>query len=447
MISNELTIVIIFFFLLLVYSAIVETMILIRLIIDKKNKKMSKELKNEEQFVQMGTSDNLDASPSADNIPQDSISNEPLRFEINIPKSVDNGEDAPPLIKDLKSSTTEDLQESSSVLLGVFDGMGGAGSKKITIDEKGTQKTNAYIGSRTARQLIDEFFNNPRSSSDNIEQQLKEFIQNGLKEKSDYLEKNYPQPASKLVSSLHKKLPTTMALAWYHFTDNSNSIQLTTLWAGDSRCYALSPQKGLLQLTMDDNGIEDALVALRESPQMTNNISASQDFRINRRDYVINIPTAIFTASDGVFDYLYTPILLEYNILNTLMLSNSVSEWGDRLRAILDEWKQDDVSMALDLPGFKNFKEVKDLFSSRYEWLKSNYEMITKKAEECSVILLKVKALNEQIAVANKAIQDLHLDQLIGELKEESDSTWQGYKSSYEEMLNCQQKEKNLLPE
>ena len=147
----------------------------------------------------------------------------------------------------------------------------------------------------------------------------------------------------------------------------------------------------------------------------------------------------IFTASDGVFDYLYTPILLEYNILNTLMLSNSVSEWGDRLRAILDEWKQDDVSMALDLPGFKNFEEVKDAFSSRYKWLKSNYEAMTQKAEECSTILLKVKALNEQIAMANKAIQDLNLDQLIGELKEESDSTWQGYKSSYEEMLNCQQ--------
>ena len=423
-------------FLLLVYSTILVTIIYIRLI---KDKKMVEEQVNDEQTVQEETKIVSDSAQLIENEQQNNLNNEPLRFIIDIPKSVDNGEDAPPLIKDLKSSTTEDLQESSSVLLGVFDGMGGAGSKKITIDDKGTQKTNAYIGSRTTRQLIDDFFNNLRSSGDNIEQQLKEYIQNGLKEKSNYLEKTYPQPASKLVSSLHKKLPTTLALAWYHFADKSNTIQLTTLWAGDSRCYALSPQKGLLQLTMDDNGIEDALVALRESPQMTNNISASQDFRINRRDYVINIPTMIFTASDGVFDYLYTPILLEYNILNTLMLSNSVSEWGDRLRAILDEWKQDDVSMALDLPGFKNFEEVKDAFSSRYKWLKSNYEAMTQKAEECSTILLKVKALNEQIAMANKAIQDLNLDQLIGELKEESDSTWQGYKSSYEEMLNCQQ--------
>lgn len=423
-------------FLLLVYSTILVTIIYIRLI---KDKKMVEEQVNDEQTVQEETKIVSDSAQLIENEQQNNLNNEPLRFIIDIPKSVDNGEDAPPLIKDLKPSTTEDLQESSSVLLGVFDGMGGAGSKKITIDDKGTQKTNAYIGSRTTRQLIDDFFNNLRSSGDNIEQQLKEYIQNGLKEKSNYLEKAYPQPASKLVSSLHKKLPTTMALAWYHFADKSKTIQLTTLWAGDSRCYALSPQKGLLQLTMDDNGIEDALVALRESPQMTNNISASQDFRINRRDYVINIPTMIFTASDGVFDYLYTPILLEYNILNTLMLSNSVSEWGDRLRAILDEWKQDDVSMALDLPGFKNFEEVKDAFSCRYKWLKSNYEAMTQKAEECSTILLKVKALNEQIAMANKAIQDLNLDQLIGELKEESDSTWQGYKSSYEEMLNCQQ--------
>ena len=188
-----------------------------------------------------------------------------------------------------------------------------------------------------------------------------------------------------------------MALLWYRYTPGHDLLQLTTLWAGDSRCYALSPQKGLLQLTKDDNGTDDAMLALMQSPQMTNSISASHEFKINRRDYEMGMPCMLFAASDGVFDYLPSPLLVEYNILNTLQLSSSVAEWRNRLQVILDVWKQDDVSMALDLPGFKDFDEVKRAFSPRYELLKTNYKDVVEKADECTQVLLQKKKMQEEI--------------------------------------------------
>ena len=67
------------------------------------------------------------------------------------------------------------------------------------------------------------------------------------------------------------------------------------------------------------------------------------------------------------------------------------------MQVILDVWKQDDVSMALDLPGFKDFDEVKRAFSPRYELLKTNYKDVVEKADECTQVLLQKKKMQEEI--------------------------------------------------
>lgn len=509
---------------LLIYSAIVGTVLLKQF---KTNKKMEEQKeKNEEQNLPVEPTGTTDVSQPAGDDQKNGMVDEPLHFVIEIPKKVDNGEDAPPLLMDLESSP-----ETTSVLLGVFDGMGGAGSQKITFPD-GTEKTNAYVGSRTTRQLVKQFFGSLKVTDDTVvEQELKVCVQNGLKEKNKELEKSGCLRPSKIVSSLHKKLPTTMALLWYRYTIGHDTLQLTTLWAGDSRCYALLPQKGLLQLTKDDNGAEDAMQALRIAPQMTNSISASHDFIVNRRDYEMEMPCMLFTASDGVFDYFPSPILVEYNILNTMQLSSSVTEWKNRLQMILDVWKQDDVSMALDLPGFKDFDVVKKAFLSRHEMLKSEYKDMTEKADECTQVLLKKKKMKEKIAnytqqkqtievsiqtiesdlgaLAQKmgeiqrlindykeqieqlkakiqseesntlvyekemeeklsakdakegekapceeklaeierSIRELNYDTLLNELRQKAVQTWNGFKASYEEMLNRMQNDEQSISE
>lgn len=376
---------------LLIYSAIVGTILLKKL---KTNKKMEEQKeKNEGKSLLVEPAGTTDVSQHVGDDRQNDSVDEPLRFVIEIPKKVDNGEDAPPLLMDLEGS-----EYTASVLLGVFDGMGGAGSEKIIFPD-GTEKTNAYVGSRTTRQLVKQFFGiQGATDAADVENELKICIKNGLEGKNKELEDSGCSRPSKIVSTLHKKLPTTMALSWYHYTPSHDRLQLTTLWAGDSRCYALSPKKGLLQLTKDDNNSKDALDALIQAPQMTNCISASQDFTVNRRDFEMEMPCMLFAASDGVFDYFPSPLLVEYNILNTLQLSSSVTEWRDRLEMILDAWKQDDVSMALDLPGFQDFDEVKKNFLPRYEMLRSEYKDVIEKGDECTQVLLKKKKMKEDIA-------------------------------------------------
>ena len=427
---------------LLIYMAIVETIWLKQFITVTKME--NKVLPNESECV---------APQHIGECQQQESALEPLRLVIEIPKMADHGEDAPPLLMDL-NVLAEDPDQAKSVLLGVFDGMGGAGSELVTLDN-GTQRTNAYVGSRTTRQLVEQFFSALETPCDDVAQQLKTWLQNGLRKKNLELEANGSSTKTRLTSTMHKKLPTTMALLWYR-TGDEDRLQVTTLWAGDSRCYALSPQNGLLQLTKDDNGADNALLALAQAPPMNNSISASADFTINRKDYELERSSILFTASDGVFDYFPSPIVVEYMIVKTLQESNDMADWKCQLQAVLDTWKQDDVSMAMALPGFKNFNEAKEAFACRYEWLKMNFGTMIEKAEECTSILKKEKALNakidelcsckenemkqwdKKIAEVEQSIRELKGGVVLGELRKESVRTWKDYQSSYESMIHEQ---------
>lgn len=380
-----------------VYSAIMITILLKK---SNTNNKMIEEQKQEDQIIPTEVENTPEVAQPVDEDAQAPVSDEPLRFVIDIPKSVDNGEDAPPLVMDLNRSL-EGSPETTSVLLGVFDGMGGAGSQKVTLAD-GTQKTNAYVASRATRRLVEQFFSTWNISGDDLEQALKICIQNGLKEKDKELQAYAPTQPSRFISTLHKKLPTTMSLAWFQNMADNGKIKLIALWAGDSRSYVLMPQKGLLQLTQDDNGVTDALEALRQAPKMNNTISASQDFAIRRKDYELDKPCMVFTASDGVFDYFPSPLLLEYYILNSLEESICIAEWRDHLREILYLWKHDDVSMALDLVGFNDFNEVKKAYLNRLEYLKATYGNILAMSDRYAQVLDEEKRLNGLIAEYNR---------------------------------------------
>lgn len=475
-------------FVLLIYLVIVETIWLKQLITEK-----SMNTKN------VSVEPKCDKPQSVCDNQQNDTDYEPLRFVIEIPKKAGKGEDAPPLLMDLNLSE-EYPASTKSELLGVFDGMGGAGSESVLLED-GTQRTNAYVGSRTTRQLVERFFCTLKTTGGDIAQQLKTWIQYGLRKRSAELEANGVTTKPRLKSTMHKKLPTTMALSLYRYPEDDDKVHVTTLWAGDSRCFALSPQKGLLQLTKDDNGIEDPLLALSQAPPMHNSISASAEFKINRMDYEMELPLMLFVASDGMFDYFPSPILIEYFILETLQGSSDVVEWKNRLQGVFDIWKQDDVSMAMTLPGFKSFNEAKNVFGGRYEWLKSNYGDLIEKAKQCTRVLKREKELyaqiaeynankegidhtigtieselelllrkmeelhklidgyrgrivdkkferaskesekgpwDEKIAAARQSIQELKRGDLLDELWKEAVRTWEGYQASYKEMLNRQ---------
>ena len=168
-----------------------------------------------------------------------------LSFSIYIEKIKDKGEDSKPLF----------LLGDSSILLGVFDGLGGAGSiKKYQIQNNNEYNTGAYIASRVACNFSKEFFTENNflrylhtfigikkvknsyfnfSKNDDdikiIENQIKKFLNSFKKSLLEELvkkEKLYGN--NKIVSKIKSKsiniLPTTMSLMYSTKIQNKNYI-------------------------------------------------------------------------------------------------------------------------------------------------------------------------------------------------------------------------------
>jgi len=238
------------------------------------------------------------------------------------------GEDAEPLVlPDKFGEGGESLAED--ILIGVFDGMAGAGCIKIE-NKDGTQMTNAYKASRLVREGVKAFYEDHkediRSVFDNrnkLDAVIEALVKKLLNDLGQYADENKLSSAVKVKSTLIKLLPTTMAVAVVK--DKGDSIDILCLWAGDSRCYIMSPLDGLQQLTKDDLKISnDALQNTISDSPMSNyiHLPLSGDhekprFKINGKIYRdIKKPRIVFVATDGCFGYVKTPMAFEELILN-----------------------------------------------------------------------------------------------------------------------------------
>jgi serine/threonine protein phosphatase PrpC len=115
------------------------------------------------------------------------------------------GEDAEPILHLI----TE--QNSETGLLGVCDGLGGAGGTKYT-QEDGTVYTGAYIASRRVREIVKQHFdtlleNNPPLTEKVPCNTLKRALVTGLQETFEKLD----APPSRIKSTMIQRLPTTTA--------------------------------------------------------------------------------------------------------------------------------------------------------------------------------------------------------------------------------------------
>ncbi|GHU57072.1 hypothetical protein FACS189411_09550 [Bacteroidia bacterium] len=285
-------------------------------------------------------------------------------FIIDIPKEK-SAEDAPPLF--IVSS------DKQRWVIGVFDGMGGSGSSRYKENEE--IRTGAYIASREVKNAVELFFNS-RFGTGNFSfvqsdvESLKEKIMEKLKEKLD--KQQYEK--SSIRSSLVRTFPTTVAVA---LISVSNAIvKIKTLWAGDSRVYCLSAEKGLVQLTKDDLKVEnDPFQNIKNDSPLSNMVNLDSDFSINFKEIEENTPAVFFAATDGCFQFFSTPMHFENMLLQTMQNANSMSEWEQKISEILKNISGDDCSISLlcltdSNTDFVNFKE---LFRTRNESLYLDY--------------------------------------------------------------------------
>ena len=257
-----------------------------------------------------------------------------LPLNIWLEKRPGHGEDANPLKLDY---------EKFGTVLAVFDGLGGAGAAKI--EQPGEEATSeARLAARYLREKTKEYFDDLQSRNDlnHIETNLAEFLRNSLKSYNSTL----PRVKSKLKSLLLKQLPSTGCIL-IHNKAVAESV-LIALWAGDSRAYRVRTDGALECLTPDHvkhrshQSKQDYFFSNGDAA-MTNNISASHDFKIHRTDsqFFAKDTIVAFVCSDGAFSAFKDHLLFEQAVLKTLIGKMTSEEFVQ----YIDEHRSDDVSL------------------------------------------------------------------------------------------------------
>ncbi|HYN30975.1 MAG TPA: protein phosphatase 2C domain-containing protein [Dermatophilaceae bacterium] len=326
-----------------------------------------------------------------------------LSFGFNLPKIPDQGEDADPIVRD-----GPDLG-----LVGVFDGMGGAGG---TVYETPLgPRTGAYLASRIAREVVEERMLALLDPDWNLDgpaaaRELQRAVRQALREALTDLN----APKSGLRSRLLRALPTTMALmALQRREPQAGRWAGHLLWAGDSRVYVFDPTHGARQLTVDDiRDAGDAMTNLAQDSVVSNAMSADTDFVVNHRRVELTAPFLAVAATDGCFGYLRSPMHFEHLLLSTLRDSAGTEGWSRALQAEITAVAGDDAAMAVLGVG-AGHEQFRRLFARRT-------------AEVERRCIAPMDELDQDIRRAEQAAADLHRRKAALQA-----SLWGSYKPEY----------------
>jgi len=335
-------------------------------------------------------------------------------FSISVGKNPDENEDANPVC----------LIQVNRGLIGVFDGMGGAGST-IYRNKEGQSHTGAYFASHIVKELIERHFKEFPSRWENLSNtdfldELKQYLAQHLRKKLLEFEKN----PSRIRSSLTKQLPTTLASIYFIW---NSECKMDVVWAGDSRAYLLDSD-GLHQVSIDDvKATSNDFSDMGQDVPLSNCVSADNDFELRHRTITIPLPLILFVATDGCFGYVRTPAHFEYIIINTLFESKNFQEWGEKIEKELKLIAGDDFSMSLVCLGWENFTSVKEYFQSR---------MI-----EIKKIIMPVDAIIVEIQRVNSIIKHHKVQEGILDIQKKNvlDQFWDSYKLTYKKFLSGDQ--------
>jgi serine/threonine protein phosphatase PrpC len=329
-----------------------------------------------------------------------------ISFAFNLGKIPDQGEDSDPILRD-----GPDLG-----LLGVFDGMGGAGGTVYETPEG--RRTGAYLASRIARDVVEQrmldllepdWHLNGKAAARNLQHAVQQALKQRLQELN-------PAPSS-LRSRLIRALPTTMALvALQRSQAGGPTWAAHVFWAGDSRAYVFEAG-GARQLSTDDlRDPGDALANLRRDSVVSNALSADTEFHINYRRVELRSPFLVVCATDGCFGYVRTPMHFEYLVLSHLMDARNTEAWSSALQAEIAAVTGDDAAMSTLGVG-ADLTEFQKLFAPRVGELASDF-------------IGPLDELSDAVTRAEQELRALQSRQL-----DEMTERWNRYKSDYERYL------------
>ena len=245
-------------------------------------------------------------------------------------------------------------------VIGVFDGCGGLGAR---VCQNAQDKTEAYLAARAVGSAVRTWFYLNHVTDENWNADLlKEIIVSKLK----VCEENSGESQIKLKGSLIRPFPSTVALVT--FRKVADGILSKHIWAGDSRTYVVD-RYGLGQVSIDDIKGEDAMSNLSKDGALTNVVSADSNFVLHSKELMLKEPCIVMSATDGCFGYVSSPMEFEKMILESLIMSNSVSEWKKTLQADIANRAGDDQTISVAVFGFSSFEDTQKYYDERYKWV------------------------------------------------------------------------------
>ena len=257
-------------------------------------------------------------------------------------------EDAPPLA----------LVRGATALIGVFDGLGGAGSRHVEGEDG--RRSSAYYAARLARAAAADAFASGRIDARNAAGRLACAIGAALAERHAAA----PVPAGRVRSALLRRYPTTAALLLINA--RAGGVETLTIWAGDSRCYALTPAAGLQQLSVDDTaGSGEAAGPASGDGRMTHLLSADAPAQLRSAGRRLAGPALLLAATDGSHDCLPSPIHLELILLDALETATSPADWAAAVAGKLRPVADDDISLSAAFTGWASLAEAASGFVRR----------------------------------------------------------------------------------
>jgi hypothetical protein len=268
------------------------------------------------------------------------------------------GEDSEPITRVLRGLEGD--------VVGVFDGMGGAGATLVPAENERKEdlRSMAYLASRVAREEVDKVLCQwGKEDLSGLRETLESSVVARLVKLSERSDGKGPE--KRIRGTILALYPTTVALAVVQTSKSEHATRMVkTLWAGDSRIYCLDPalQVPLQVLTRDHTetgGGGDA--ALQR-------FASAAGLSLEMREFELPPEAAVIAMTDGCYGYM-SNFQLMYLLISQMMRSRDESEWIERIKERISRVAGDDTSFSISFGsgGFARLRHSLELRLSQME--------------------------------------------------------------------------------
>lgn len=253
-------------------------------------------------------------------------------------------------------------------LLGTFDGCGGSGART---HDYYSGHAEAYMASRLCAGAFYDQFRKLFPCDQTAEGLTKEVFAPQTAQRLVDFGPPKDETGFQIKGASVRTLPSTAAVALMQ-QESDGSVLVSAIWAGDSRVYIMD-SLGLAQLTVDDTTVTDPMDNIYEDGILTNILCRDKAVKLHCKTVKQDEPFVVFSATDGCFGYLSTPMEFEGVLLETLLKAKCVADWESEVANTLGSVAGDDCALCLAAYGYGSYTALQKSFVRRYEYIEEHY--------------------------------------------------------------------------